>query len=321
MHLRLTTSVLQTANSWEVGETWFTRGVVRGHETTGEVAVWLSPRLRLSADVSYIDQHLGSLGVLAYVPQRDVTYGLTALFRHRIGTTRISVFQRNALGELTGARVSYGRPLGPRVTGNIGLAYNDRADETSSLLVGGVRDRAFVNAEYVFSKREYVLGELSASRYYTQDRTFIGSGQQLSWELGHRFRTEYPDFHVRLAGSFNRFNRSGSGDTMTAVLNPDGTIPTAAFFLPDNFTVYGIYTGFGTFYQTNYTRGIRPFVDVGVSHNTVTGQGYGAILGASGSVFGADRLTAYGSIGRGGNGTNELSREIGLRYMYMFDRF
>jgi hypothetical protein len=50
-------------------------------------------------------------------------------------------------------------------------------------------------------------------------------------------------------------------------------------------------------------------------------MGYGAILGASGSVFGADKLTLYASQGRGGTGTNELVREVGVKYLYMFDRF
>jgi predicted Zn-dependent protease len=322
MHLRFTNSVLARYNSVEVGQTHFTRGVLDGRERIGEVGVWLSPRLRLSFDVSHIDQGLHAEGVLASVPAHDTVYGMTALFRHAIGETRFTVFHRDALAEFTGWRLTYGRPLGPRISGRVGLAYNDRALETTTLLVGGVRDRAFVGADYLFSKREYITGELSADRYYTQgERTFIGSGQSLTWELGHRVRTEYPDLNVRLAGSFNRYNQSGTGDVGTSVLVPGGAVPTAAFFLPSSFAVYGIYTGFGMGYRDTYTRAIRPFVDIGVSHNTVTGQGYGAILGASGSVIGADRLTLYASTGRGGNGTNELSREVGLRYMYMFDRF
>ena len=322
MHLRLTNSVLATHNHHEIGYTRFRRGVISGNEFTAESGVWLSPRLRLSVDVTHIDQGLNTPGFFGSIPGRDNTYGMTALFRHSIGETRLSVFHRHALDELTGVRIVHGRPLGPRLYGRIGLAYNERAPETSALIVGGVRDRAFVNVAYTLSKREYVIGELQASRYYTQtDRTFIGSGHSLSWEAGHRFRTEYPDFHVRAAGSFNHFNLSGTGDAGTAVLTPDGTIPTAGFFLPGSFSVYGLYTGFGTFYRNTYTRAIRPFVDLGISHNTVTGMGYGAILGASGSLVGADRLTLYASTGRGGNGTNELSREVGVRYMYMFDRF
>lgn len=322
MHLRLTNSVLARYNGVEAGYTRFRRGVVSGNEFTADVGVWLSPRLRLSVDVSHIDQGLNAFGTLASVPEHDTAFGVTALFRHSIGETRFTLFHRDALAEFTGIRATYGRPLGPRVTARIGLAYNDRALETTSLAVGGVRDRAFVGLDYLFSKREYILGELSAARYYTQgERTFIGSGQELSWELGHRFRTEYPDWNVRLAGSFNRFNQSGSGDAGTAVLNPGGAIPAASFFLPQNFAVYGVYTGFGTGYRETYTRAIRPFLDVGVTHNTVTGQGYGAILGASGSLIGPDRLTVYASTGRGGNGTNELSREVGLKYLYMFDRF
>lgn len=321
MHLRLTDSTLTTASSVEVGQTHFRRDVVSGRERTGEIAVWLSPRLRLSFEVSHIEQGLKSAGLLASVPAADTLFGVTALFRHRIGETRISVFHRDALGDVTGFRLSHERPLGPRINGRIGLAYNERATETSPLTVGAVRDNYFVEVEYTFSKREYVLGQLFHNRYHTQDRTFIGSGEGLNWELGHRFRTEYPDFHVRLAGSVNSFNHSGSGDAGTVVLNPDGTVPTSEFFLPPSFAVYGVHTGFGTFYQTNYTRALRPFVDVGVTHNTVTGNGYSALLGMSGSVIGADRLTLYFSTGKGGTGTNQLSREVGLRYMYLFDRF
>ncbi|MGZ5166768.1 MAG: tetratricopeptide repeat protein [Burkholderiales bacterium] len=321
MHLRLTQSVLDMINSAELGYTHFTRGLIRGNELTGEAAFWLSPRLRLSFDLSVIDQSTTNTGALATVPGRDRLYGVTALFRHAIGETRLSVFYRDALSGTTGGRASYQRPLGPRVTGRIGLAYQERALETSALAAGGMRDRAFVDLEYNFSKREYVLGEVFASRYHTQERTFIGSGYGLNWELGHRFRTEYPDWNVRLAGSINHFDQSGTGDAATAVLVPGGTIPTAAFFLPPSFSVYGIYTGFGTFYQTTYTRGVRPFADIGVNHNTVTGAGYSALLGLSGSVLGADRLTVYASSARGGNGTGLTSREVGVRYMYMFDPF
>ena len=252
--------------------------------------------------MSYIDQGLLNSAAIAFVPGTDRMYGMTALFRHAVGESRISVFHRDALSSMTGLRASYGQPLGPRVAGRIGLAYNDRTFETSGLAAGGVKDRAFVDLEYLISKREYVLGELSASRYYTQERTFIGSGESFNWETGHRFRTEYPDLHVRLAGSVNRFTHSGSGDASTAILNPLGTIPTAAFFLPPSFSTYGIYTGFGTYYRTTYTRALRPFVDFGVSHNSVTGQGYSGLVGISGSLFGADRLTAYASTGKGGTG-------------------
>ena len=75
------------------------------------------------------------------------------------------------------------------------------------------------------------------------------------------------------------------------------------------------------FYRTNYTRAIRPFADFGLTHNTVTGGGYSALLGFSGSVFGPDRFTLFASTGRGGAGIYELSREVGVRYMYMFDGF
>jgi len=58
-----------------------------------------------------------------------------------------------------------------------------------------------------------------------------------------------------------------------------------------------------------------------VNRNTVTGSGYAALAGISGTVSGTDKLTLYASTGRGGGGTNETSREVGVRYMYLFDNF
>ena len=322
MHLRLTQSVLDMASYTEVGVTNFRRGTIRGNEFSGEVAVWVTPRLRMSFDVSYVDQELLNTAALATVPSRDRVYGVTALWRHAVGETRLSIFNRVALAETTGFRVVHQHPLAPRLTGRVGLAYNERTVETSALAAGGARDQMFLDLIYTLSKREYALGHMFANRYYTQDeRTHIGSAYGLHWEAGHRFRTEYPDWHVRAAGSINHFSLSGTGDAATAALNPAGTIPTASFFLPGSFSTYGLYTGFGTFYRTNYTRALRPFLDLGVLHNTVTGNGYSALAGVSGSVWGADRLTFYVSTGRGGTGVNELSREIGLRYMYLFDHF
>ena len=322
MHLRLTQSTFDMVSHVDAGYTRFTRGTVAGHEWSGEVAVWVSPRLRLSFDVSHIDQGLLNTVALASIPSTDRLYGLTALWRHAVGETRFTVFHRQALTDNTGFSLVHQYPLSPRLGGRLGFAYNERTLETSALAAGGSRDQIFAGLQYTLSKREYILGELFSKQYYTQDeRTKIGSAYGLNWEAGHRFRTEYPDWHVRVAGSVNHFSLSGSGDAATAVLNPAGTIPGASFFLPGSFSVYGIYTGFGTYYRTNYTRALRPFLDIGVNRNTVTGSGYAAMAGISGSLMGLDKLTLYASTGRGGTGTNETSREVGLRYMYLFDNF
>ena len=321
MHGRLTQSVLDTASAAEIGVTQFQRGLLSGREWIGEVGRWVTPRLRLSLDLSIRDQHTIDSDILANAPSRDALFGVSALFRHAIGETRFSVFHRDALADTTGFRATHQRPLGPRMSARAGYAHNERADDTSALSAGGQRNRVFAGMEYNLSRREYVLAELFASRYYTQERTFIGSGYGMNWEAGHRFRVEYPDLYVRVAGSINHYDHSGRGDVATSRLVPDGTVPTAAFFLPPSFGVYGVYTGFGTAYQTTYTRAVRPFADVGLNHNTVTGAGYSALLGFSGTVMGNDWLMLYALASQGGDGTGLITREIGMRYRYLFDRF
>ena len=323
MHLRLTQSVMDMVSHTEVGVTHFTRGAIRGNDYSSEVAVWVTPRLRMSFDVSYLDQELTNRSALATVPSSDRLYGITALWRHAVGETRVGVFFRSALADTTGFRIVHEQPLGPRLTGRSGSLITNARSRPPHWQPAVHATRSSSTCSDTLSKREYVLGHIFANRYYTQsERTRIGSAYGINWEAGHRFRTEYPDWHVRAAGSISHFSLNGMGDAATAVLNPAGTIPGASFFLPPSFATYGLYTGFGTFYRTNYTRALRPFLDVGLVHNTVTGNGYSALAGVSGSVAVADRLTLYFSTGRGGTGVNGLARgRSACATCYLFDHF
>jgi tetratricopeptide (TPR) repeat protein len=94
MHLRVTQSVLDMVNYSQVGYTNIRRGTVAGHEYLAEVGVWMSPRLRLSADVSYIDQRLLNTSALASIPGADRQFGVTALWRHNIGESTFTLFHR-----------------------------------------------------------------------------------------------------------------------------------------------------------------------------------------------------------------------------------
>ena len=104
-------------------------------------------------------------------------------------------------------------------------------------------------------------------------------------------------------------------------MTPAGGVPSARFFVPQNFSVFGAYAGFGQFFRDNYARGLKPFADIGITHNNVTGKGYSGLFGAGGSVLGHDHAAVYLQVARGGTGTSDSIRELGLRYYYFFDRF
>ncbi len=321
LHLQLSDAILVTAHQMEAGQTQFQRGVLEGRDRTAGVHVWLTPRLRLSLTMRSIDQNTSHTTVLTGVPGHDRQFTVAALLQHAEGRTEIGVYQREAMASLTGLRATHQRRFGQRLRARVGLATNERSLETTLLAVAGMKDQADIGIDYALSRREYLRGELFGARYYTQGSTSIGSGRGLNWELGHRIRTEYPDFAVRLAGSVHRYAASGAGDGLTALLNPAGTIPGARFFLPQDFAVYGMYAGFGASAREVYTRALRPYAEFGITRNTVSGTGYSGIVGIAGSVLGPDRLSFHAQQARGGNGTNDSIREIGVRYQYFFDRF
>src|ERR1700744_1551085 len=100
-------------------------------------------------------------------------------------------------------------------------------------------------------------------------------------------------------------------------LIPVGDISTAAPFVPQSYSQYGIATGFGTDLLDRYTRAWRPFFDVGLIHDSNFGWGPEGLAGFAGSVFGNDHAAVFfqhESVSHQGTDTNA----IGVRYQWLF---
>jgi len=237
------------------------------------------------------------------VPSNEKIAGIFLKNHGSMGDTGISVRRRNELANTTEVRVDHDMNVLPRVALQLGAEFNGDATESTDLLVFGMRSQIKAGVTYTFSKRDYVSVEPGWARYYTQTGEYLGNGNHISWELGHLFRTEYPDWKVWLTGAHVRFNSAANT-----------TLP-----LPDNQNVYGLCAGFGETYQLAYTQAWRPFTNYCATDNNVSGQGYNAQFGLAGSVAGHDRLGLSLSLERGGvNLINGLSRELKLRYRYFY---
>ena len=237
------------------------------------------------------------------VPPTEKIAGVFLKNRGSLGDTGISVRRRNELANTTELRVDHAMNVLPRLALELGAEFNADATESTDLLVFGMRSQVKAGVTYTFSKRDYVNVEPGWARYYTQSGEYLGNGDHISWELGHLFRTEYPDWKVWLTGTHVRFNGAAS----------------SALLLPDNQNVYGLCTGFGEAYQLAYTQAWRPYTNYCATDNNVSGQGYNAQFGLAGSVAGHDRLGLSMSLERGGvNLVNGLSRELKLSYRYFY---
>ena len=321
IHLRLATDLLASASSVLVEDRLVERGVLKGRERTVRAQVWLSPRLRIATQLTVLHQRTTDPEQFAGVPGTDRAVSVSALLRHDRGETELSAGSRSGVSDFTTLKLAHSLPLGERLTANAALALRERAGETLALYVGGHKDEASLAGQWNISRREYLGARAWGARFHTQQETYVGAGRGLFIEAGHRVRSDYPDWNVRLTRSLSHYEAAAASDARSAELNPAGVIPAGSFFLPQSSKTWGISTGFGMDLRERYGRGLRPFGDIGRSVNSITGNGYNWLLGAGGSLAGHDYLSIYALRSKGGAGTNLAIREIGLRYQYFFDRF
>lgn len=198
------------------------------------------------------------------------------------------------------------------------LGRNQTVDENQLLFVGGMKDNAVGDFTWRVTQRISLTGTLEASRYYSQSRNYLGSGLLTSGELSYRIRTSYPDYTLRLVGSRGDYHASGSPDDLVTRLVPLANRPvTASDLMPQTYAQYGLFFGFGDDLRTQYTRAWRPFLDVGILHDSNQGWGPGASIGLAGSIFGGDHAALFFEHQRVSRQGTPVT-QIGARYSWFY---
>jgi hypothetical protein len=281
----------------------------------GELA--LTDHLSVALQGIQLNQRTTNALILTGVPSTDRTYNLIGHYETTSEDISLTIGRRNALTEFVTENLSaeFGRGSTLRFTFQIGR--NQLADESQEIQVGGVKDLVRGEVEWDVLPRVYVRGALEGDRFYAQDRQRIGSGALMDGEIGYRFRIEYPDWSVRIVGTHGNYSPQDVNVPMLQRLIPVGDIPTAATFVPQSYSQYGIATGFGTDLLDRYTRAWRPFLDVGLIHDSNFGWGPQVLVGLAGSVFGNDHAAVYyqhEAVSHLGTSTTE----VGVRYRWLF---
>ena len=198
------------------------------------------------------------------------------------------------------------------------LGRNQTVDENQLLFVGGMKDNAIGDFTWRVTQRISLTGSVEASRFYSQSRNYLGSGLLTSGELSYRIRTSYPDYTLRLVGTRGDYHASGSPDDLVTRLVPIANRPvTASDLMPQTYAQYGLFFGFGDDLRTQYTRAWRPFLDVGIMHDSNQGWGPGASIGLAGSVFGGDHAALFFEHQRVSRQGTPVT-QIGARYSWFY---
>ncbi|MEG1969277.1 MAG: tetratricopeptide repeat protein [Burkholderiaceae bacterium] len=246
--------------------------------------------LRLAADER---QHATqNTAILATVPAHDRE--LIAVLGVPFGdaaTARWQLNARSALHDQAGAALELERPLGSRLRASASAQWQQRTDENAYLSLGGARNRLAGSLQWQVSARDYLSLNADASHYITQTGAAIGRGHSLRVEAGTSLRAAYPDLGVRLWWLDQNFSASGAIDPSIAPLVPAALRHLdARLLLPASSQQLGLSLTAGASMATAYTRAWRPWGEVSVYRDSVSGLNTTWALGIAGTLLGSDRL-------------------------------
>jgi hypothetical protein len=301
---RLTEDVLTTASFVDLQLQDNQFGGLHRYVQTSRFETTIAQGTRFAVEYQHTRDTNDPESVMSYGPQNEKVSGIALNNHGSFGDTQIAVRRKSEYANITETQLKHEMDILPHLNLQLGLEVNATADESNDLMIFGMRDQISTGLLYSFSKRDYFNVEPAWARYYTQTGDFLGTGNELSMELGHQIRTEYPNLRVSLMGIHTNFN----------------TAPNAVLALPENMNIYGLCIGSGEVNQRVYTYAWRPYVDGCATNNDQSGQGYIGKFGLAGSVIGHDQLSLTLSQERGGaNLINGLIREYKLNYRYFID--
>lgn len=230
----------------------------------------------------------------------------------------VDVGRRDAVSSFYTARANATLGRNSPVSFTVSAQRSAEVTEQQTLTVGGVKDDVSGAATWQPSPRWTFTASIEGDRFYSQARNFIGSGVLEQAEIDYKIRTDYPDYTVRLTGAHGTYNSSGQPDALLQRLAPPalGAL-TADNFMPNSFSQFGAFVGFGNDLPDRYTHAWRPYLDVGMVHDTNQGWGLETDVGIAGSVFGGDRAAVYFQHERIASG-GAAATVIGARYRWFY---
>ncbi len=307
--------MLKSSYNFNFNQQYFQYGPEEGPRTKIEFSYPITPGIMLTPYGSVWFLQDIDTTQLATVPDKDLRTGIKALITQTHGNLFVDVGYRDNLDSFATAKIAKTYDFSNDLTGLFTIGYNQQADDTSPLLIGGMKDELSANLNYHITSKDILQGSYYQNLFYTQNGQWLALGQQQTLNYKHLFWESYPDFSMEAYGSGYQYeDRAGTVTGDAASLVPVGTTPDSNFFIPANFIEYGITAEFGQNYHDDYTYRIRPFAAVTLMESTTAGFGTLYNIGIGGSVFGKDHLALYYE--EANNQGSGISKERIFEFMY-----
>ncbi|KDB07606.1 hypothetical protein LIG30_0314 [Burkholderia sp. lig30] len=316
MHATLVDTILPTAQAIAPGFRYLQTGPLTFVESSIGAGVRITPTLAFA--FRYVDRAQHGDDSMPGVPGKDRNFEAVLRRYGAIDREALVVGRRDALRDVTTVRAEgalfEGRPL----SFTFSLGRNQEATESSQLQVGGVKDNAVATVAFQPDPHIFTRARVEYARFYGQDRSYLGHGTLVTADAGYKLRVSYPDYTIRLAVTHGEYTANGSPGALLRRLVPIGEPLSGSQFVPQSFTQVALLGGFGNGLLDGYSRGWRPFLEVGPLYDSHAGWGERVTAGVVGSVFGADQLGLYVTHASASQNHSTPVTEVGIRYRWMF---
>jgi len=318
MYNLFTETMLASANKVGIKQFYQTSGYVTGPKTYADATWFVTPRTSISPFAYYWNIRSKDKTQFLTPMDHDRSAGMKIKMRHKKGYIEGKIGQRKSLCSFWFGSITGTYDLTSKLNSKFSLEYNEQNSESTALLIAGMADSAKLSFDYKCTPRDSFNVILNQSRYKSQDKVTLGSGQSLEAYYQHKFKLSYPDWNYAIFGTTRRYHHSGRLSAKAQEIIPTNQAANLDFYLSKGFTRYGAVVGVGQAYREEYTHAWRPFAEISIFNNTRFGFGSYMNMGIAGSVFGRDHLVLYYTRSLGLEASGQKDYLIGLAYEHYF---
>lgn len=278
----------------------------------------LDPRWSLDIAAEQLERHAQEGAPVRVLPtERGVSLRLTRKLPS--STTEFMLGRRESLGSYTPVQLSHSYQVDNRLSLQLSLGRDLPTQDTLELRMGGMKDRLAVGATYRLSRLDQVSLELAAERYRVQTGESLGSGRHAMLQYLHTYRSEAPLVQWGGFTSWHGYSQRDAspregGDAGAPREPSPGEAQAVDYRLPRSFRYSGLQLLLNMGYAQQYSRALRPFARLALTHHSINGVGYDLGLGLATSVLGPDHLALGLGWSRSGLGITGNTRELQINY-------
>ncbi len=324
LHLQLAENLLAFSDHAGARVQYEQLGGMDELQAGSQLHVAIHPRLALDIELKSVRRSQVSPELLRNIPIEGIESVLLR-WRHNDGETQLRAAHRAGYTHTAPLLLRHEQRLDNRLRLNAEIGRQLVSEDSLALRVAGMKTRAALQLAYQATRQDRLLLSHWRERYQLQTGTEVGSGRHSGVEYSHSYRQDAPGLEWGAFWSTHSYQRRDPADLgeqglafTQRFLAPAVGTPGLDYFLPDNFSFYGVQISTNLRYEQEYTRALQPYASLSRTWHSSLGPGFGLRLGLAGSVLGADHLALGFGLTRSGVQSLGLTRSLLLTYRLHF---